>query len=147
MLYAGLLHPEPLWQATADQYLSRIHSNTVLSQSLWSLWVLLSKSLIQFSVDGRGCVPSLFFDLRPNYCGVNEDNGALLQKIPCTHCHTQCPGPCSRPPPTHASAGDSLRLTGKFGSVSCRVAAPFSWVLVCIRFCLCPPRVCFPSPV
>ena len=22
-----------------------------------------------------------------------------------------------------------------------------SWVLVCTRFCLCPPRVCFPSPV
>ena len=28
---------------------------------------MLSKSLIQFSVDGRGCVPSLLFDLRPNY--------------------------------------------------------------------------------
>ena len=27
----------------------------------------LSKSLIQFSVDGQGCVPSLLFDLRPNY--------------------------------------------------------------------------------
>ena len=24
---------------------------------------MLSKSLIQFSVDGRGCVPSLLFDL------------------------------------------------------------------------------------
>ena len=27
---------------------------------------VLSKSLIQFSVDGQGCVPSLLFDLRPN---------------------------------------------------------------------------------
>ena len=27
------------------------------------------------------------------------------------------------------------------------VAAPFSQVLVHTRFCLCPPRVCFPSPV
>ena len=43
----------------------------------------LSKSLIQFSVDGRGCVPSLLFDLRPNYGGGNEDNGDLLQKVPC----------------------------------------------------------------
>jgi len=34
---------------------------------------MLSKSLIQFSVDGRGCVPSLLFDLRPNYGGSNED--------------------------------------------------------------------------
>ena len=34
---------------------------------------MLSKSLIQFSVDGWGCVPSLLFDLRPNYGGGNED--------------------------------------------------------------------------
>ena len=39
---------------------------------------MLSKSLIQFSVDGQGCVPSLLFDLRPNYGGGNEDNGDLL---------------------------------------------------------------------
>ena len=37
--------------------------------------------LIQFSVDGRGCVPSLLFDLRPNYGGGNEDNGDLLQNL------------------------------------------------------------------
>ena len=36
---------------------------------------VLSKSLIQFSVDARGFVPSLLFDLRPNYGGGNEDNG------------------------------------------------------------------------
>ena len=29
-------------------------------------------------------------------------------------------------------------LMGKSGSVSCGVTAPFSWVLVCTRFCLCP---------
>ena len=45
---------------------------------------MLSKSLIQFSVEGWGCVPSLLFDLRPNYGGGNEDNGDLLQKVPCT---------------------------------------------------------------
>ena len=33
---------------------------------------LLSISLIQFSVDWQGSVPSLLFDLRPNYGGVNE---------------------------------------------------------------------------
>ena len=44
---------------------------------------MLSKSLIQFSVDdGQGCVLSLF-DLRPNYGGGNEGNGDLLQKVPC----------------------------------------------------------------
>ena len=45
---------------------------------------IVSKSLIQFSVDGWGCVPSLLFDLRPNYCGGSEDNSDLLQKVPCT---------------------------------------------------------------
>ena len=42
---------------------------------------MLSKSLIQFSVDGWGCVSSLLFDLRPNYGGVNEGNGDLLHKV------------------------------------------------------------------
>ena len=63
---------------------------------------MFNKSLIQFSVDGRACVPSLLLDLRPNYGGGNEDNGDLLQKVPCVHCCTQCPLPCSRPLPTHA---------------------------------------------
>ena len=39
---------------------------------------MLSKSVIQFSVDGQGCVPSLLFDLRPNYHEGNEDNVILL---------------------------------------------------------------------
>ena len=106
---------------------------------------MLSKSLIQISVDGRGCVPSLLFDLRPNYGGGDEDNGNLLQKVPCRPCHTQWPRPCSRPPLTHASAGDSWTLTGKSGSVSLGVTASFSWVLVCTSFCLCPPRSLFPQ--
>ena len=71
---------------------------------------LLSKSLIQFSVDGcGGCVPSLLFVLKPNYGGGNEYNG----------CHTHHPQPCSRPLPTHTSTGDSWILSGKSGSVSC----------------------------
>ena len=46
--------------------------------------------------------------------------------------------------PTHAFTADSWTLTAKTGSVSCGVIAPFSWVLVCIRFCLIPPRIYFP---
>ena len=108
---------------------------------------MLSKSLIQVSIDGWGCVPSLLFDLRPNYGGGNEDSGNLLQKFPCTHCCTQWPRSCIRPMLTHTSARDSWTLTGKSGSVSCGVIAPSCWVLVCTKFCFCPPRVYFPSPV
>ena len=77
--------------------------------------------------------------LKPNYAGGNEDNGDLFQKIPCMYCYTRCSQPCSRPPLTHASARDSWTLTGKSGSVSCGVTAPFSWVLVHTRFCLWLP--------
>ena len=46
---------------------------------------MLSKSLIQFSVDVQGCVPSLLFDLRPNYGGGNEGPmHALLNSVPLT---------------------------------------------------------------
>ena len=73
-----------------------------------------------------------------------QDNGDLLQKVPCTHCCSQCPRPCSRPPLTHASAEDSWTLTGNSGAVSCGVTAPFSWVLIHTKFCLFPSRVYFP---
>ena len=41
---------------------------------------MLSKSLIQFSVDGRSCFPSLLFDLRPNYGGGNYKTLAPWKK-------------------------------------------------------------------
>ena len=43
MPHPGLPHlePLPLQQVTADPYLCRRHSNTVLSQSLWGLLVLV----------------------------------------------------------------------------------------------------------
>ena len=128
----------------------RLHPSTAFQTLLLTMMAtpfllraMLSKSLIQFS-DGHSCVLSLLFDLRPNYGGSNEDNSDLLQKVPCTHSYTRCPQPCSRSLLTQTSTGDSWTLTGKSGSVSCGVTAPFSWVLVCTRFCLCSPRVCFP---
>ena len=78
--------------------------------------------------------------------GLNCD---LLQEGLCqtqVYC-TQSPCPHSSPLLTHTSARDSWALTGKSGSVSCGVTASLSWVLVHTRFCLWPPRVCFPSPV
>ena len=42
---------------------------------------MLSKSVIQFSVDGRGCVPSPFFDLRPKYGGGNDEKKAKVKSL------------------------------------------------------------------
>ena len=124
-------------QSTGSQRVGLINFTFTFHFSLFSIndlflmgRAMLSKSLIQFSVDGRGCVPSTLFDMMPNYRGGNEDNGDLLQKVPYRHCYIQCPKLCSRPPLTHASAGDSWTLIGKSGSASCVVTAPFSWVPV-----------------
>ena len=54
--YPGLLQlePLPLWQSTADPYLHRIHSNTVLSVSVVSLGPGVHKvCLIPLSISGR----------------------------------------------------------------------------------------------
>ena len=39
---------------------------------------VLSKYLIQFSVDGQGCVPTLLFGLQPHYGRGNGPNGDHL---------------------------------------------------------------------
>ena len=83
-------------------------------------------------------LPAIY--LAPNYGGGNEDNGDLLQKVPCMCCCTQCLRPCSRPPLTQASAGDSWTLVGKSGSASCGLTAPFSCILAHTRLCLYPPQ-------
>ena len=102
---------------------------------------MLSKSLIHFSIGGWGCVPSLLFDLRPNY---GEDNGDLLQKVPCTCCYTQWPQPYSRPLPTYTSAGDSNTLMGMSESLmGSLLLSPGSW---CTQGSVCALRVSV-SPV
>ena len=55
------------------------------------------------------------------------------------HCGSQdccslCLWPCGRPLSTHISTRYSCTLTGKSGSVSCGVRAPFSWILVDTSF-------------
>ena len=68
-------------------------------------------------------------------------------------CSTQdccCRRPCprSRPLPVQISAGELQTPTGRSGSVSWGVTAPFPWVLVHTRFCLCLSKVSTsPSPV
>ena len=50
-------------------------------------------------------------------------------------CGSQSPSPHGRPLLTCASTGDTQKLKGRSGSVSCGVTAPFSWVLVHTGFC------------
>ena len=95
---------------------------------------MLITSLIQFSVNGRGCVPSLLFGLSPNYGRGNGSNGNLLQKDLCPLCCIECPWPNSRALSTHSSFRDSWTFIGKSGSVSCGDTALFSWVRMHTRF-------------
>ena len=90
---------------------------------------MLSKSLIQLSVDKWGCVSSLLFDLRPNYGGGNEDNCNLLQNVPCTHCCAQyshlAAGHC-RPTPPAEPPGHSQASLGQSSFVSL-LLSPGPW--------------------
>ena len=56
-------------------------------------------------------------------------------------CCFQGPHPHGEPLSTNTSTEDSPTLAGRYGTVFCRVIAPFLWVLVCTMFCLCPLRV------
>ena len=79
---------------------------------------------------GRGCVPSLLFDLTPNYGGGNEDNVDLLQKYP-LHALLHSVAPILHQATTSPCLHWKLMDThGQVESVSCGVNAPFSWVLV-----------------
>ena len=83
-------------------------------------WPMLGKSLTQFSADGSGCVPSLLFDLKPNYGGGNEDNMTSFKR---SHVGTATP---SAPDQQPIPLPESWTLPGKSGSVSCGVTAPSS---------------------
>ena len=75
---------------------------------------ILSKSFIQFSVDGRGCVPPLLFDLRPKY--GNKDNGSLLQKVPPHTATLSAPNPAAghhQPTPLLETPGHSRASLGQ----------------------------------
>ena len=101
---------------------------------------MISKSLIQFSVDGRGCVPYSCLAWGQTMVGVMMVKGLLQKDL-----GLQCPWPCSRPLSTHASARDSWTLTGKSGAVSCGtlLLSPGSW---CTQYFVCALQE-FPSPV
>ena len=99
--------------------------------------VMLSKALIQFSVDSQGCVPSLLFDLRPNYGGGNEDNGGLLKKSHACHGALSASDPAAghhHPTPMPETPGHSRVSLGQ-SLVGSLLLSPGSW---CIQGFLCP---------
>ena len=74
---------------------------------------VLSKSLTQFSVDGRGCVSSLLFDLRPNYGGGGEDNAASFRRSHAGTATLSAPSPAAghrRPTPPPETPGHSQQV-------------------------------------
>ena len=104
---------------------------------------MLSKSLIQFSVDGWICVPSLLFTSCQTMVEVMKIMATSLKRSHAGTATLSAPNPaaghhCSTPPPEtpghpQASLGQSL--------VGSLLLSPGSW---CTKFCLCPPRVYFP---
>ena len=98
---------------------------------------MLSKSLIQLSVDGRGCVPSLLFDLRPNYGGGDGDNDMPGP--------TQCPQPCS----SHHPPTPLLETADTPGEVWVSLWwGRCSFLLVLVHTgSVCASKSLFPSPV
>ena len=68
----------------------------------------------------------------------------MATSIEMSHATLSAPNPAAshhRPTPPLETPGHSQACLGQS---LMGVTAPFSWVLVCIRFYLCPPRVCFP---
>ena len=91
--------------------------------------VMLSKSLIQLSVDGQDCVPSLLFDLRPNYGGGNEDNGDFFKRSHALTAALNAPNPEAghcQPTPQSEISGHSWASLGQslLGSL---FLSPGSW--------------------
>ena len=50
----------------------------------------------------------MLLELKPNYGGGNEENGDLLQKVLCRHCHSQRPQLCCGPCQQQAAADPCL---------------------------------------
>ena len=115
-------------------------------------WVLLCKSLIQFSANGWTVFPPYSLAWSSPVL-ESADSMVRLKSSKMTHasastsqdCCCQCTLPHGRPLLT-CLHNQRLPNTHRQVSVSCGITVPFPWVLVHTRFCLCPARVSV-SPV
>ena len=104
MPYPSLLLPVPLplWQATADPYLHRRCSNTVLSQSLWGPWFLVHTKFVWALSVSSGIGVWFYTWIRPSYHLVGASPLPLNMGY--------VPVLCSRRSSTYHLAGLSLIL-------------------------------------
>ena len=107
---------------------------------------MLSKSLIQFFLKGGAVFPPSYLTWGQTMVEVMKIMVTSFKGSLACIATLSVPNPAAghHPPmPPPESPGHSRASPGQF----CGVTSPFSWVLVPTRFCLCSPRVCFPSPV
>ena len=104
---------------------------------------MLSKSLIQFSVDGWCCVPSLLFTWSQNMVEVMKIMETSFKRSHACTAILSAPNPAAghdQPMPLLETPGDSQACLCQ-SLVGSLLLSPGSW---CTSFCLCPPRVYFP---
>ena len=105
---------------------------------------MLSKSLIQFPVDGWSCVPSLLFTWGQTMMEVMKIMVTSFKRSHACTATLSAPNPAAghhRPTPPLETPGHSQASLG-WSPVGSLLLSPASW---CTRFCLCPPGVCFPG--
>ena len=98
-----------------------------------------------FSIDGRGCVPPLLFDLRPNCGGGDEGNGTSFRRSQDALLHS-APHPATgrrRPTPPLEAPGHSGQVWVRRLCGHC----PFLLDHGAHRVLLCLPSVSFPACV
>ena len=104
---------------------------------------MLSKSLIQLSVDGWSCVPSLLFTWGLTMVEVMKIMGTSFKRShACTATLTD-PNTAAghhKPMPPLKTLGHYWESLAQ-SLVGSLLLSPGSW---CTKFCLCPPRVYFP---
>ena len=102
-----------------------------------------SKSLIQFSVDGWGCLPSLLLTWGKTMVEVMKIMVMFFKRSHAGPATLSAPSPAAghhQPRPPLETPGYSRASLGQ-SLVGSLLLSPGSW---CTRFCLHPPRVYFP---